>query len=118
MPEKAHPACLVAWHAWTGGNHAGLDDALKIPLCGPRPAPHSREGGNPFGTTVCHTAEIRPGMKSIAAGTFDETDWFAIDRHIWVQSKQSWVTIPEGVAAYPKAFNPSLREDVNLVSKT
>ena len=47
MPEEAHPACLVAWHAWTGDNHAGLDDALKIPLC------HSREGGNPFGTTNC-----------------------------------------------------------------
>ena len=57
-------------------------------------------------------------MRTIAAGTFDESDWFAIDRHIWVQSKLPWVTIPEGVAAYPKAFNPSLREDVNLVSKT
>ena len=65
-----------------------------------------------------HTAEVRPGMKSIAAGTFDETDWFAIDRHIWVQSKLPWVTIPKGVAAYPKAFNPSLQEDVNLGSKT
>ena len=69
------------------------------------------------GTTVCHTAEVRPGMRGIAAGTFDETDWFAIDRHIWVLSKLPWVTIPEGVAAYPKAFNPSLQEDVNLGSK-
>ena len=181
MPEEAHPACLVAWPAWTGDNYAGLDDALKIPC-------QSREGGNDrlrivsatstivgyddhspnwreeqnmeqthtggcargvvryrvagrpnfiavihckfcqrrlasafailaafdekyveitqgkltecehrsdesgrwlkmsfcpkCGATVCHTAEVRPGVRSIAAGPFDETDWFAIDRHI------------------------------------
>ena len=59
------------------------------------------------GTTVCHTAEIRPGMKTIAAGTFDESDWFAIDRHIWVQSKQPWVTIPASATTYAKAFTPN-----------
>lgn len=51
-------------------------------------------------TTISHTAEIRPGLRSIAAGTFDETDWFAIDRHIWVQSKLPWVTVPTGVASF------------------
>lgn len=55
------------------------------------------------GTTVCHTAEVRPGMRTIAAGTFDESNWFKIDRHIWTQSKQPWVTIPDDVTAYPKA---------------
>ncbi len=59
------------------------------------------------GTTVAHTAEVRPGMRSIAAGTFDETDWFTIDRHIWVQSKQAWVTIPAGITTYPKGVTPS-----------
>lgn len=58
-------------------------------------------------TTVCHTAEVRPGMRTIAAGTFDESDWFAIDRHIWVQSKQPWVTIPASVTTYAKAFTPN-----------
>jgi hypothetical protein len=52
------------------------------------------------GTTVAHTAEVRPGLKTIAAGCFDDLSWFAIDRHIWVQSKLPWVTIPETVAAY------------------
>lgn len=52
------------------------------------------------GTTVSHTAEIRPGLRTIAAGTFDEPTWFGIDRHIWVQSKLPWVCIPEGVASY------------------
>jgi hypothetical protein len=58
------------------------------------------------GTTVSHTAEIRPGMRSIAAGTFDDLSWFTIDRHIWVQSKQPWVSIPNGVATYPQAYTP------------
>ena len=57
------------------------------------------------GTTVCHTVEFRPGMKTIAAGTFDDPNWFTIDRHIWVRSKLPWVTIPDGVSAYPKAFS-------------
>ncbi len=65
------------------------------------------------GTTVYHTAEVRPGMKGIAAGTFDALDWFVIDRHIWVQSKQPWVTIPPGVAVYPRASTPSPQAHVN-----
>ena len=56
------------------------------------------------GTTLSHTAELRPGIRSIAAGTFDDPDWFKIDRHIWVKSKRPWVTIPEGVARYQKGF--------------
>ena len=56
------------------------------------------------GTTVAHTAEIRPGMRTIAAGTFDDPTWFTIDRHIWVQSKLHWVTIPQGVATYPQGY--------------
>lgn len=59
------------------------------------------------GTTVSHTAEVRPGMKSIAAGTFDEQDWFGIDRHIWVQSKLPWVVIPEGVTTFMQGATPS-----------
>ena len=39
------------------------------------------------GTTISHTAEIRPGVRTIAAGTFDDPNWFSINRHIWVQSK-------------------------------
>ncbi len=58
------------------------------------------------GTTVAHTAELRPGMKSIAAGTFDNPSWFSIDRHIWVRSKLPWVILPEGVATYDQGYVP------------
>lgn len=56
------------------------------------------------GTTISHTAELRPGMRTIAAGTFDDPSWIHIDRHIWVQSKLSWVAIPENVPSYAQGF--------------
>lgn len=56
------------------------------------------------GTTVSHTAEIRPGKRTIAAGTFDEPGWFEIQRHIWVRSKLPWVSIPAGVETYEQGY--------------
>ena len=56
------------------------------------------------GTTITHTAELRPGWRAIAAGTFDDPDWFKIERHIWTRSARPWVSIPSGVADFPKAF--------------
>ena len=52
------------------------------------------------GTTISHVAEVRPGMRTVAAGTFDDPAWFKIDRHIWLQSRLPWVVIPENVATY------------------
>lgn len=54
------------------------------------------------GTTLTHTAEVRPGLRSIAAGTFDDPDWLRIERHIWVRSKRPWVAIPADVAVFPQ----------------
>jgi hypothetical protein len=56
------------------------------------------------GTTVSHIAEVRPGLRTIAAGTFDDPNWFAVTRHIWTQSKLPWVTIPPGIASFAQAF--------------
>ncbi len=56
------------------------------------------------GTTVSHTAELRPGMRSMAGGSFDDPSWFSIDRHIWVQSKLPWVAIPENMPSYAQGF--------------
>ena len=58
------------------------------------------------GTTICHTAEARPGFRGIAAGTFDDPDWFKIERHIWTRSARPWVAIPAGVQVFEKAFQP------------
>ncbi|MBT9500549.1 MAG: GFA family protein [Burkholderiaceae bacterium] len=56
------------------------------------------------GTTVSHCSELRAGMRTIAAGTFDEPGWFTINRHVWVRSKCAWVTIPDGVAVFQQGF--------------
>jgi hypothetical protein len=55
------------------------------------------------GTTVTHTAQMRPGQRAIAVGTFDDPEWPGIQRHIWIQSKRSWVSIPSGMAVFPQA---------------
>ena len=55
------------------------------------------------GTQITHTAEMRPGFRAIVAGTFDDPDWFRIERHIWVRSARPWVSIPPDVAAFPQA---------------
>jgi hypothetical protein len=52
------------------------------------------------GTTVSHIAQLRPRVRTIAGGTFDDPSWFTVNRHIWVRSKLPWVTIPPGVEAF------------------
>jgi hypothetical protein len=52
------------------------------------------------GTTVAHTVQIRPGLRAVAVGTLDDPDWPRIQRHIWVQSKRSWVSIPAGMVVF------------------
>lgn len=52
------------------------------------------------GTTVTHSVQIRPGLRAIAVGTLDDPEWPRIQRHIWVQSKRSWVSIPAGMVVF------------------
>lgn len=54
------------------------------------------------GTTIGHTAEARSGLRGVAGGTFDDPDWFKIERHVWVQSARPWVSIPSDVTVYRK----------------
>jgi hypothetical protein len=61
------------------------------------------------GTTVTHTVEIRPGLRAIALGTLDDPEWPTIQRHIWVQSKRSWVSIPADMTALPRGAPASTK---------
>jgi hypothetical protein len=54
------------------------------------------------GTTVTHTAEVRPGLRAFAGGTFDDPNWLRIERHIWGRSKRPWVLIPPNVPVFPQ----------------
>ena len=51
------------------------------------------------GTAIVLAAERRPGQLAIAGGTFDDPEWFTIDRHIWTRSKLRWMRLPDGTPA-------------------
>ena len=38
----------------------------------------------------------RPGMATVKAGTLDDSQQIAPKFHLWMKSKQPWVTLPEG----------------------
>jgi hypothetical protein len=54
------------------------------------------------GTTVTWTVERRPGVRSIAGGTFDDPNWLRIARHIWTRSAQPWMPIAADVVCLEK----------------
>jgi hypothetical protein len=41
----------------------------------------------------------RPGMATIRAGTLDDSNRIAPKFHLWISSKQLWVTLPENAVA-------------------
>lgn len=57
------------------------------------------------GSPIASKAPSSAGMVFVKAGTLDDTTWLAPAVHIWCDSKQAWVSIPEGVVAIPKAPN-------------
>jgi hypothetical protein len=44
----------------------------------------------------------RPQMKTLRAGTLDDSAVFSPDVHIWTQSKQPWIRLPDGAQALAK----------------
>jgi hypothetical protein len=60
------------------------------------------------GTTITHTAEVRPGWRGVAGGTFDDPGWFRIERHIWTRSARPWVVIPADVDVYLEGSSGSI----------
>ncbi len=57
------------------------------------------------GTRIYHKPEWRPGTVSVKPGTLDDTSGLRPDMHIWISSKQPWVTIPDRVKTHDT--NPS-----------
>ena len=56
---------------------------------------------------VCHTRiyntnSARPGVVVVRAGTLDRSDELEVVAHIWVKRKQPWLTLPDGVPAWPE----------------
>ncbi len=56
------------------------------------------------GSAVSWTLEMRPGMRAIAGGSFDDPDWFTLDAHLWTHSARTDMCYPDGMAVYEKAI--------------
>lgn len=55
------------------------------------------------GTTAYSTWEGDSGELAFLGGTFDDTSWISVDRHVWTRSKQRWFSLPPGAVAFPKS---------------
>ena len=72
---------------------------------------HSDESGlwlrlhscNRCPTTVMLTLEKFPGVRIITGGTFDDPNWFTIERHIWTRSAQHWMVFRENLPCFEKS---------------
>jgi hypothetical protein len=60
------------------------------------------------GTNIGFALEAVPGIRTIAAGTFDDPSWLTSEkyafRHVYLRSAQNWSKVPEGVERYEAHF--------------
>ena len=60
------------------------------------------------GTNIGITLEAVPGIRTIAAGTFDDPSWLEPEkypfRYVYLRSAQSWSNLPDGVERYEAHF--------------
>ena len=60
---------------------------------------------------VCHTrlyntTSAAPGLQVLRAGTLDNSPSLQPVAHIWVQHKQPWLTLPDGLPTWPQSPTP------------
>jgi hypothetical protein len=62
------------------------------------------------GTNLGITLEAVPGIRTIAAGTFDDPSWLRRERYlfryVYLRSARDWSDVPENVARYEQHFRP------------
>jgi len=76
---------------------------------------HSSESGrwlrNEFcpkcGSTVSWTLEMRPGLRGIAGGNFDDPNWYSVTGHIWTSAARSDMCYPDTVDVHERALPPA-----------
>lgn len=60
------------------------------------------------GSNIGFTLEAVPGIRTIAAGTFDDPSWLKEDRllprHVFTRTARHWSDIPEGVECFDAYF--------------
>jgi hypothetical protein len=60
------------------------------------------------GSNLGFTLEAVPGIRTLPAGTFDDTDWIRAERyafrHVYVRSRRAWSDLSDRVEAYEHHF--------------
>lgn len=56
------------------------------------------------GSTISWTLEMRPGVRGVAGGSYDDPNWFNVEAHIWTSSARSDVAYPHNVKVYEKGL--------------
>ena len=59
------------------------------------------------GSTISWTLEMRPGVRGVAGGSYDDPNWFNVEGHIWASSARSDVAYPDNVKVYEKGLPSS-----------
>ncbi|SVE38652.1 uncharacterized protein METZ01_LOCUS491506 [marine metagenome] len=59
------------------------------------------------GSAISWTLELRPGVRGIAGGSYDDPNWFNVEAHIWTNSARAEVSCPDNVKAYEKGLPPA-----------
>ncbi len=54
------------------------------------------------GTTVFTKADVMPGATILKGGAFDDTSWLKPTLHIFCDSAQNWVKIPDDSTKFPR----------------
>jgi hypothetical protein len=60
------------------------------------------------GANIGITLEAVPGIRTIAAGTFDDPSWLSREQHafryVYLRSAQNWSEVPDGAERYEAHF--------------
>ena len=90
-------------------------EAFRILKGEPRSYTKTADSGNTVeclfcgtcGNRIFHRPSAFPGNLNLKPGTLDDTSWIEPGMQVWTSSRQPWVTIQQGVAAFEK--NPTAR---------
>ena len=56
------------------------------------------------GTTISWTTQMRPGLRAIAGGSYDNPDWYTVEAHIWTRSARSDMCYADGIETHEQAL--------------
>ena len=57
------------------------------------------------GSTVSWTLEMRPGLRAIAGGNYDDPNWYKMEAHIWTRSARSDMCYPDNITICEMALS-------------